>query len=277
MTQKSWPARRVQRGASPIGAGLALALVLVLVNGRAVADGAPPSASASASAEKEARKKQAITLHDEALELHAHGRYRDAVAKLETALALDPEGKELVYNLALIHERLGEIDPALRYYRRYLEVETNPKEREKIQSVILRLEGAKQDILVAQEEARAASPPPRAPPRVVGPWVIAAGAVGAAGLLTGVVLGVSALARSPGADAMTGPGVTADDLLADARAAHRQAVGADVALLIGLAGAGAAVGLYFGQRPAPARALKPSAARIDVTLGPLAGALRVSF
>ena len=97
------------------------------------------------------------------------------------------------------------------------------------------------------------------------------------GLFTGVVLGISALARSPGAGASTGPGVTAADLLADAKAAHRQAIGADIALLIGLAATGAAVGLHLGSRPAAGPAPRPASPQVELALGPLAGALRVSF
>ncbi|MEP7121483.1 MAG: tetratricopeptide repeat protein [Byssovorax sp.] len=269
MTKQPWPG---QQGAVRIAATVAL----LLVAGRAIADGAP--ATLPVSPEQDAREKQAMALHDEARELHAHGRYRAAVAKLEAALALDPHGKELVYNLALIHERLGEIDPAVGYYRRYLEAETDPREREKIEGVLQRLEGAKQDLVApAGSPAAPVAAPVVAPSRSFGPWVIVSGAVGAMGLFTGVVLGISALARSPGASAATGPGVTADDLLASAKAAHRQAVGADIALLIGLAATGAAVGIHLGSRASAGAAPKPPPPRVDLALGPLAGALRVSF
>jgi tetratricopeptide (TPR) repeat protein len=272
MAKQSWPGQGR-------AVGIAATVALLLVAGRAHADGAPVPAPPIVSPEQEAREKQAMALHDEARELHAHGRYRAAIAKLEAALALDPQGKELVYNLALIHERLGEIDPAVRYYRRYLETETDPREREKIEGVLRRLEGAKEDLVVAPGAAPSAGATTGAgaPTRSFGPWVIVTGAVGATGLLTGVVLGISALARSPGAGAITGPGVTADDLLADAKAAHRQAVGADIALLIGLAATGAAVGIHLGSRPAAAPAPRPASPRVDLALGPLAGALRVSF
>lgn len=275
MAKQSWPG---QREAVRIGATLAL----LLVASRAVADGAPVIPEALVAPEQVARQKEAMALHDEARELHAHGRYRAAIAKLEAALALDPQGKELVYNLALIHERLGEVDPAERYYRRYLEEVTDTGEREKIEGVLRRLAGAKQDLVVAREATPPASPSRATaapagvePARSFGPWVMVTGAVGAMGLFTGVILGVSALARSPGASAMTGPGVTANDLLADAKAAHRQAVGADISLLIGLVATGTAVGLHFASRPAPAP--KPSTPRVDLALGPLAGAIRVSF
>jgi tetratricopeptide (TPR) repeat protein len=279
---------RAGQGGAHAAIRIGATVALLLVTGRALADGAPPSPPPTPAAEQDAHRKQAMALHDEARELHAQGRYRAAVARLETALALDPEGKELVYNLALIHERLGEVEPALRYYQRYLAMETVPKERERIQGVIHRLEGARPDLLAAREASIPRAPPPAGlgeRVRALGPGVIVSGAVGAAGLLTGVILGISALARSPGADAMTGPGVSADDLLADARAAHRQAVGADVALLIGLAGAGAAVGFYVARRGAPPARAQASAARVnldldldlDLAVGPLSTALRVRF
>ena len=271
MAKQSWPGRHE---AVRIRAGATLALLLVV--GRALAEG-PPVVPVP---EQAAREKQAMALHDEARELHAHGRYRAAVAKLEAALVLDPQGKELVYNLALIHERLGEVDVAERYYRRYLETATEPAEREKIEGVLRRLEGAKQDLVVSKDDLPAAAPlrpvtPPASvePARSFGPWVMISAAVGGTGLFAGAVLGISALARSPGAGARTGAGVTADDLLADAKAAHRQAVGADVALLIGVVATGTAVGLHYASRPAPT----PSTPRVDLALGPLAGAIRVTF
>ena len=274
MAKRAW---REQRGG---GAAVRIeaALALLLITGRASAEGPPPPRPAPIAAPQEDRTKRAIALHDEARELHAQGRYRAAIAKLETALTLDPDGKELVYNLALIHERLGEVDAASLYYRRYLAMETAPKEREKIQAVLRRLEGARPDLGASQDgQGRPTAARSAASSRVIGPWVVATGIVGATGIVTGAILGVSALARSPGADAMTGPNLSADELVADARAAHRQAVGADVALLVGLVATGAAVVLYTTSRAAPSPSPKPPAARVDLALGPLAGALRVSF
>jgi len=273
MAKQSWREQRGGRGAVQIGAALAL----LLVAGRAVADGAPPARPAPVAPEQEDRNKRAMALHDEARDLYAQGRYRDAVARLEAARALDPEGKELVYNLALIHERLGDVDAAALYYRRYLAMETVPKEREKIQSVLRRLEGARQDLGASPDTQGLAPGASAAPARVIGPWVVATGIVGATGIFTGVILGISALARSPGADAMTGPSLTADQLIADTRAAHRQAVGADIALLVGLAATGAAVVLYATSRVAPKPPPKLPAPRVDLALGPFSGALRVSF
>jgi tetratricopeptide (TPR) repeat protein len=276
MAKQSWREQRGGRGAVGIGAILAL----LLVAGRAAADGAAPAHPAPAAAPQEARSTRALALHDEARALYAEGRYRDAVVRLEAAQALDPEAKELVYNLALIHERLGEVDTAALYYRRYLAMETAPKERAKIQSVLRRLEGAREDLDVARDPpglAPRAAAASTAPPRVIGPWIVATGIVGATGIVTGAILGISALARSPGADATTGPGLTADQLVADATAAHRQAVGADIALLVGLAATGAAVVLYATSRGAPSPLRSAPSPRVAVALGPFSGALQVSF
>ncbi|HEY4118216.1 MAG TPA: tetratricopeptide repeat protein, partial [Byssovorax sp.] len=122
----STPRARFARsvGARWIG-GAALALALAPVSSRADT----PRLHA---AKSDAAIERAQALHDEAARLYERGEYRDAIAKLETALALDPSGKELVYNLALIHERLGEFDDATRYYEQFLPMETDPKVREKV-------------------------------------------------------------------------------------------------------------------------------------------------
>ncbi|WP_437751089.1 tetratricopeptide repeat protein [Sorangium sp. So ce1389] len=244
--------------------------------GKAPAPSAQPSSPEAS--EKRRRIERATALHDEAQGLYQNGEYRAAIAKLEAAVDLDPEGKELVYNLAVIHERLGELDRAERYYLRYLEMEALPKEREQVTAVLKRLQGAKREL--AGAKAQAAAPPSAAPtaaplpllPRVrllprrsvvVGnsrpptPWLFVSGGIAAGSLVVGGVFAALAVARDPGPGERTGGGVTIADLQADARAAHRCAVVADVALVIaGLSGA-AALYLYLSPRaPASARAAR---------------------
>ena len=197
-----------------------------------------------------------MALHDEAWVLYEQGRYRAAIDRLEAALLLDPEGRELVYNLALIHEKLADLGDAARYYRRYLEMEPDPRTRARIQLVLRRLEGAERE---AATQPRDAAPPiPAAlpappPPRRVRPWVVATASVGGVAFVMGSVFGLNALARNPGANAHTGGGVTIGDLQADAHAAHVDAVISDVSFLITLAAAGTAAFLYFSTpRSAPA-------------------------
>src|SRR5690349_11181358 len=71
---------------------------------------APPQAAAGS--DKEKRARQAMALHDEAWALYEEGRYRAAIDRLEAALRIDPDGRELVYNLALLHEKLADLRDA---------------------------------------------------------------------------------------------------------------------------------------------------------------------
>ena len=107
---------------------------------------APSASPADEAREKRERQARAIELHNEAKALYERGVYRRAIAKLEAALALDPNGKELIYNLALIHEKLAEADVAETYYLRYIEMETEPVARERAEAIVKRLRGAKNNI-----------------------------------------------------------------------------------------------------------------------------------
>ena len=127
-----------RRRAAPV---FAIVLALATTVAPSLADApkgnAAPTATASAQSvadaakEKKERQARAVDLHDEAKALYERGLYRRAITKLEAALTLDPEGKELVYNLALIHEKLAEADIAEGYYLRYIDMETDPKARER--------------------------------------------------------------------------------------------------------------------------------------------------
>lgn len=124
---------------------LAVAAVAVVFCAARPGHAAPPEAPPvdAAAEEKQRRVEQAVALHDEARALYQRGEYRAAIRKLEEAARLDPEGKELVYNLAVIHEKLAELPAAEAYYRRYRDMEKDPKAREQVDAVLRRLEGAK--------------------------------------------------------------------------------------------------------------------------------------
>lgn len=195
---------------------------------------------------------------DVALECYSRGRYRDAILELEAARELDPAGKDLVYNLALVHEKLGELQEALAYLRRYLEMETDPDERARTEASITRLEGA-----LRQESEAEPAPEPRTgltatspreapPPGRLDAWVWGSAGVAACALLVGAVLGVRALALNPGAEDATGGSRSADDFRHDAHAARRSAVGADVAFGVAALSGAAATLLYFGRTPVAA-------------------------
>ena len=237
------PARRARyRAVAPSIAAIAL---FTSVSVPALADAPKPASTVNpADAAKEKREKQAraVDLHNEAKALYERGLYRRAITKLEAALTLDPDGKELVYNLALIHEKLAEPDLAETYYLRYIDMETDPKLRDQAQAAVKRIQGAK-DKLKADIEERAApsatptstalSPAatgePAPPSRAPSPMVLVIGGVAVAALGVGIGFGVSALATQP-VHASTGPGVTAYDLEMRARSAHTQAVVADLAI-----------------------------------------------
>jgi tetratricopeptide (TPR) repeat protein len=253
--------------------------LLGAAGGVAHADPPPPRAAPPAStADKELAHRQAMALHDEAWALYEDGRYRAAIEKLEAALRIDPEGKELVYNLGLLHEKLADVKEAEAYYRRYLDMETDPRSKSRTQATLRRLEGLEKEIAPTPPPppALAPAPPPPLPPRPVRPWVVATGGVAGVAFLMGSILGLRAVATNPGRGAATGPGVTIQDLQADAQTAHVEAIGADVSFLIMLAAAGTATFLYFSTPRAPSRSGAPSSApTASIVAGP--GLLRVSF
>ncbi len=228
-----------------------------------------PSSSAVATTDKRDRQSRAVSLHDEAKALYERGLYRRAIAKLEAAVELDPDGKELVYNLALIHEKLLDVDLAEQYYLRYVEMETDTKARERALVIAKRIKAAKKNLEADLEErAPAATSSATAsvsavttssgsqPSAMPSPMVFVIGGVALAAVGVGIGFGVSALTSYPGG-ATTGPGQTAQDLETQARSAHTQAVIADLAFVTSLVVGGAATVLYLvetrsSRRPAAA-------------------------
>ncbi len=238
------------------GVLLSLSVVLCASSGRAEPPGRKAAQAEAAAA------RQAMALHDEAAVLYEQGSYRAAIDKLEAALRLDPKGAELVYNLALIHERLGDFEAAERYYLRYLEMDIDAAARARVQGILRRLSGARKELHVAGPAPRPGQPleaappllvvpPPRAPSRPIRPVVWLTGGVAVAGLVVGSALAINAVARNPGNSAMTGGSTSIADLQADAHAAHQSAVGADVSIILGLVAAGAAAIFYATTDPTP--------------------------
>jgi tetratricopeptide (TPR) repeat protein len=94
------------------------------------------------------------------------GRYREALVELKTALALDPNSPNLVYNVARVNEDLAEFDEAIKYYRQYKSLlpEDAAEEREKTAQTIRRLQGAKDQQAQQQRNTAAVTPPPAGAP-----------------------------------------------------------------------------------------------------------------
>jgi tetratricopeptide (TPR) repeat protein len=195
---------------------------------------------------------------DRALTHYRAGRYHDAIRELDTAFALDPTGKDLAYNLAIVHERLGQLREAVQYLRRYVELESDPGEIASARDAIVRIEGAR------EEEAKLARTTPLVPlPSVPPPvrahcpepglwdgWVTATSGAAAAALVVGVVFGVGSLLAAP-PDEGTNSQRSIEDLRGSAERAHTYAQIADVAFGVGLVSGAAAGLLYFGRESRP--------------------------
>ena len=186
---------------------------------------------------------------ERALSWYRAGKYRLAVQELDAALERDPGGKDLVFNLALVQEKLGDIDGAIRSLQRFQALEKDPAELERAAQTIERLEGARVELLAQAEP----SPPPAVPcpaPRHRGRfdgWVAATGGLAIASFLVGSVFAVRALTL--GSDS-TGP---LPALQSRAGQAHDAALVADLAFATTLFAGTGSMALYFGRYAEPAQ------------------------
>lgn len=216
---------------------------------------------------------------------YEQGAYREAVGELEAAHTLDPSAKDLVFNLAMVHEKLGDVDEALRWFRVYATMNLTPQEQERADSTIRRLEGAKPELEQkpsAQGEQPAAPPPPvpkpepAPPPATVGridaATITAAGIAGVA-LVVGVAMGAMAEHDRPSSTFVTGQDGSYADLVNQTDRAHREAVAADVAFGGFFLGAAAATYLFLSRpRLVPRVATGPTFSAAPLSRG---GALRL--
>jgi tetratricopeptide (TPR) repeat protein len=215
--------------------------------------------------------KAAAHHFERAKELYQAGNYDDAISELETARALDPYAKDLVYNLGLVHEKAGHIENALHFYKLYLEMDLEPSERARAESIVHRLEGARvheQPTTTATATATAPPtgtyvppPPPPAHGRVDGLTVISAVlALGGFGVGTG--FGLAALGARPASGLVTGDAppanLTFQELQAQTDHAHTLAIAADIGFLAGLAFTGLTLGLFFGRTKTTDTAHRPA-------------------
>jgi tetratricopeptide (TPR) repeat protein len=255
----------------------------VLVAGIGLAAPAPAAAEDTTSANVVAARKH----FEKARSYYGQGAYREAIAELEAAHVLDPSAKDLVFNLGVVHEKLADIDDALRWFRLFTTMDLTAQERERADAYIKRLEGAKKEV----EAKPPPSPPkqpapsphtgnshgqpdttPTSPPRPpdkpppngrVDALTIGALTVTTLGLGFGVVLAVRAELDQPPANYVTGgPGHTWQDFSNQQSKAHEEAQLADVGFGVALAGAIATATLYFARPRAAAPSTTVSAAPI---------------
>jgi hypothetical protein len=223
--------------------------------------------------------------YDKARAFYEQGAYREAIGELDAAHTLDPTAKDLVFNLGVVHERLGDIDDALTWFRLYSGMKLTAQESDRAEAYVKRLEGVRKQReldasrrtatpgtspAAAPETAAApvarspeAAPEPSSPAapvpapsqeprptpanRVDAP-VLATGGIAAAGLLVGTILGIKALADQPGNSFVAGRDGTHDDLASQVDGAHAEAVAADVAFGVA-AVAGLACAYFYWFRP----------------------------
>jgi tetratricopeptide (TPR) repeat protein len=98
---------------------------------------------------KSPQQEQAFQHFLRAQELYKLGRYREAIARLEAAVKLDPDAPDLWYNLGVVHEKLGDADEAIVAYERYLKLlgpDADVEELKRIRGFIQRLRGARTDL-----------------------------------------------------------------------------------------------------------------------------------
>lgn len=254
----------------------------VLVAGIGLAAPRPAVAEDTTTANVAAARKH----FEKARSYYGQGAYREAIAELEAAHVLDPSAKDLVFNLGVVHEKLADIDDALRWFRLFTTMDLTAQERERADAYIKRLEGAKKEVEAKQAQPPpkppappphngashnqpepAPSVPPRPPERPPGGRIdaltIGAFTMTTLGLGFGVVLAVRAWDDRPPANTVTGAkGFTYQELQNQEANAHYEAMLADIGFGVALVGAVATTTLYFARPRASTPAPTVSAAPI---------------
>ncbi len=174
--------------------------------------------------------------------LYLRGEYRQSIVELQTARRLDPHAIELVYNLAVVHEKLGEIDAAIASWHEYEALATTDEERQKAQTSVKRLDAFKKN--------RPIDRPPVVTPAAVQKrgkadgLTFAAAGVGVAGVALGSVFGILALSSQPEAQPHTTSARSYASIQTQADTTSSRALIADVGFAVGAAGCVASVLLY---------------------------------
>lgn len=244
------------------------ALVCAIALGLPAAAAAQPKTTPAPATEALTEDQAKAQRHfQRAKELYQAGSYREAVGELEAARALDPKAKDLVYNLGIVHEKLGKFDEAIGYFRSYLDLESvTPAEKQKAESIIKRIEGAKREVppgtpgdngsgTTQPEGGGRVTQPPRQQTEQpahgrVDAATITAASVAVIGLGVGATFGVLAMSTRP-KDFVTGRDGTYEDLQKKTGDAHTMAIVADVGFGAGVVSAALAAYLYFGRTKEP--------------------------
>src|SRR5207249_7315411 len=95
-------------------------------------------------------RAQERTHYPPGVKLYGAGNYKDAIGEFSTAQQVMPADLNN-YNLALCYDKLGDAEPAIQYYKEYLNKVPNADKRSEIEASIARLEAA-----VKSKQAKAA-------------------------------------------------------------------------------------------------------------------------
>jgi tetratricopeptide (TPR) repeat protein len=251
---------------------LAVALPLpVLAQPKTNPSASAPPASSDASGQNEPKTKEQLEAQvhfQKAKDLYQTGAYREAIAELEAARILDPKAKDLVFNLGIVHEKLGKFDEAITFFRQYMEMEgVTASERAKAENIIKRIEGAKREVPVKPVATGTvevpATPPPDTSRGRIDVLTVNAGVIAVVGLGVGATFGILAVANKPSKDFVTGKDGSYEELKTKTDDAHTQAIISDIGFGVGIIAAAATAYLYFGRTKEPAkRAVVPSIAPV---------------
>lgn len=133
----------MRHGSAPVVFPLLLVLLLLAGLARpgalAAQDASPepePGAAAQQDAESARRARRAF---ETGLAHFEARRYRDAIHEFHVAAQLVPSA-DLWFNIARAHEELGEWEPAIEHYRRYLRDRVDPPDREQVEALVALLE-----------------------------------------------------------------------------------------------------------------------------------------
>lgn len=207
---------------------------------------------------------------DEALAHYREGHYREAIAELKAALTFDPTSKDLVYNLALVHEKLGELDQAIQALDRYAELETDPKELARARQAKQRMQGARAELTAPLIVPPRVPIPPVSMPineRRSNPWLVGSTVLAATAGAVGIVFGVRALVIAPGASASTNASTSIDDLRSEQERAETSAHIADVSFGVALLSGALAALLWQTEEPRIVPATTGSAGSLGLRWG----------
>jgi hypothetical protein len=215
---------------------------------------------------------------------YGQGAYQEAIGELQAARALDPTAKDLVFNLGVVHEKLADIDDALKWFRLYTTMSLTAQERERADAYIRRLEGAKRELDERQALLPLPPPLPRTAPPIVPPQLpvagehttmgrldaltVSAAGVAVAGLTFGIVLAALAERDKPPSPFVTGRNGTYSDLVDAQSRAHREAVMADIGFSVAAAAAAAAAVLFFARPRAADTSATSEKGTASVASGP---------